>query len=255
MSDFISICFTGINSFFTAGLLATFAYWLLFLAGGVDGELFDGDAELPATWGDAANLADGIADLEAAAEGVSVAGGGGVAGELSAEGPANTPGSGSSDDGFSSVVSWILPHGLPLTILLTIWMTLAWSLTILGSAYGNNRETWSNWELLSWAWGLGSLLVSLPVSRLLAWPLGLVFRHVDAGQETQFVVLGKTCVISTSEVTSSFGQAQIMRDGGPVTLNVRTAPGVTLRRGDEAIITACDAEQRVYRVVPFQLDS
>jgi hypothetical protein len=54
-------------------------------------------------------------------------------------------------------------------------------------------------------------------------------------------------------VTQQFGQAEIMRDGAPVTLNVRTLPGFTLRKGDEVVITDANEDASVFTVVPFNL--
>ena len=60
-------------------------------------------------------------------------------------------------------------------------------------------------------------------------------------------LIGTNCVITTSEVTETFGHAQHEAQGAPLLLNVRTTAG-PLAKGDLAVIVAFDPHQRVYFV-------
>ncbi len=66
-------------------------------------------------------------------------------------------------------------------------------------------------------------------------------------------IVGKTCVITTSQVTPSHGQAEFASDGAPLLLNVRTKEGDTLALGDEALILDHDQHENVYTVMKFDL--
>ena len=60
-------------------------------------------------------------------------------------------------------------------------------------------------------------------------------------------LIGHTCVITTSEVTDSFGEAEYATDGAPLKLNVRTSDG-PLTKGDSAVIVDFTAENNLYFV-------
>lgn len=60
-------------------------------------------------------------------------------------------------------------------------------------------------------------------------------------------LIGNTCVITTSEVTESFGEAQFSTDGAPLKLIVRTAEG-KLSKGDIAEIVDFTSEKNIYYV-------
>ena len=68
-------------------------------------------------------------------------------------------------------------------------------------------------------------------------------------------VVGKTCTIASLEVTPKYGQAEYSKDSISLLLNVRTKPGVTLTKGDEAVIFDHDEEKDVYLVAKFNINT
>jgi hypothetical protein len=66
-------------------------------------------------------------------------------------------------------------------------------------------------------------------------------------------LLGRICIISTSEATPDFGQAKYSSDAGaPLLLTVHTTDGV-IPRGHEARIVDYSPERRVYIVEPLDV--
>lgn len=60
-------------------------------------------------------------------------------------------------------------------------------------------------------------------------------------------LIGTTCIVTTSEVTASFGEAEYTTDGAPLKLTVR-AVEQPLAKGDAALIVDFDSEQNLYLV-------
>lgn len=67
-------------------------------------------------------------------------------------------------------------------------------------------------------------------------------------------VIGRTCVVKTSEVTTSFGQAEAEDDSGnPLLLHVRVSEGSPpLSKGDHALIVDTMDDAQTYLVRKFK---
>jgi hypothetical protein len=89
--------------------------------------------------------------------------------------------------------------------------------------------------------------IGLVAAKLLTQPLRGAFETVEPNRAASLV--GRTCVVTTSEVTDRFGQAKVEAEGAPLLLHVRGAAGA-LKKNDLAVIAAYDAERRVFLVEP-----
>ena len=69
-------------------------------------------------------------------------------------------------------------------------------------------------------------------------------------------IVGRRCLVTTSGVSETFGQAEIEQENAaPITLNVRCRPGRRpLKKGDEALILELIEDNGTYIVVPFDLE-
>ncbi|MCR9199806.1 MAG: hypothetical protein NXI04_14295 [Planctomycetaceae bacterium] len=63
-------------------------------------------------------------------------------------------------------------------------------------------------------------------------------------------LLGRICQVTTSEVTSTFGEAELPTDGAPLKLKVRSRDAA-IGRGDSVLIVDFQAEGNLYFVTPF----
>ncbi|MBA3312567.1 MAG: DUF1449 family protein [Planctomycetota bacterium] len=92
-----------------------------------------------------------------------------------------------------------------------------------------------------------SSALALIATKLLTQPLRGKFEVVEPNVAETLV--GRTCVITTVEVSERFGQASVESEGAPLLLNVR-APAETLSKHDVAVITGFDRDRNVFFVEP-----
>ena len=85
--------------------------------------------------------------------------------------------------------------------------------------------------------------------KILTAPLKPLMRSLKAGIKHRPVV-GRTCVVKTSEVTTTFGQAEAEdENGAPLVILVRVSdPSVTLKKGDVALVVDHCEEDQTYLV-------
>ncbi len=90
-------------------------------------------------------------------------------------------------------------------------------------------------------------LLGLVGAKLLTQPLRGRFTTVEPNAADTLV--GRVCVVTTSEVTATFGQARLDSDAAPLLLHVRAA-GPALKKHDLAEIVAYDPDRRTFLIEP-----
>ena len=83
------------------------------------------------------------------------------------------------------------------------------------------------------------------LTKLATQPLKGRFDPVEPNKPEDIV--GQTCVVTTSEVSDRFGEAELATDGSPLRLKIRNSQG-NIAKGDSALITAYREEDNVYLV-------
>ncbi|MET0419524.1 MAG: hypothetical protein ABW022_26210 [Actinoplanes sp.] len=131
--------------------------------------------------------------------------------------------------------------GVPASITVSLLLVFAWFGSLAGS------QVLTGWLVLALAlpvaWLLTRLLI-IPIRRLL--PTGPEASRSD--------FLGLTCVIRTSRVTRTFGQAEVhARDGSSAIVQVRQAGDDDLRAGTVALLYDVDPEGEFFWVVPADI--
>jgi hypothetical protein len=89
--------------------------------------------------------------------------------------------------------------------------------------------------------------IALVVAKLLTQPLRGKFDTPEPNVAGSLI--GRTCVVTTSEVTDRFGQAKVEAEGAPLLLHVR-GPAGAFRKSDVARIAGYDADRRVFLIEP-----
>ena len=87
--------------------------------------------------------------------------------------------------------------------------------------------------------------ISLVITKFLTQPLRGKFDPVEPNKADDLI--GQTCVVTTSEVTESFGEAEYTTEGAPLKLTVRSADS-SLAKGDSAEIVDFDPEKKTYQI-------
>ncbi|HEX6985122.1 MAG TPA: NfeD family protein, partial [Planctomycetaceae bacterium] len=90
--------------------------------------------------------------------------------------------------------------------------------------------------------------IGLVAAKLLTQPLRGKFETTEPNKAETLV--GRTCVVTTSEVDDRFGQARVEADGAPLLLHVR-GPAGTLAKNDPAVIVGYDGDRGVFLVEPM----
>jgi hypothetical protein len=106
-----------------------------------------------------------------------------------------------------------------------------WLGSLILNHYFNDGHFWKALALL-----VPNLIGAGIATGILTLPIRKAVRKMNTGIEQEKSFVGMPCVIISSEATSDFGQAEIATCGAPLTINVRTAPGEVLRRGEEGRI-------------------
>ena len=230
--EFVQLCFQPVNLPFSVGLIGIFVYWTLFIIGAVGLEALDLDVDLDTDIDVDADVDIG-ADLDADVDA--------DVGDMPGNGPAF----------WISFLRFFNVGDVPMMILLSSFAFTAWAFSLLSNYYFNpGGAAW-----LSLVFLIPNIVLSMLITKIVTTPVKHLFKHATAGGEAPMKIVGKTCIVTTGEVTPAFGQAQIqLDDGPPVTLNVRCSEDVSLVKGQEAVVIDHDEEKNTYQVIPFNLE-
>lgn len=96
-----------------------------------------------------------------------------------------------------------------------------------------------------------NLVLGVLLTKIVTQPLRDKFEPVEPNRAEDLI--GRECRITTSEVTQTFGQAQIPTEAAPLILNVRVKE-TPLARGAPAVIVDFDPDQNVYFIEQAQAE-
>ncbi|THV30078.1 OB-fold-containig protein [Glycomyces paridis] len=149
---------------------------------------------------------------------------------------------------------------VPFTVVLSLWITLGWIVTVLGTSWVRSAD---GMFIPAAASGTAVLVAGLGVgmlgAKLLTRPLSRLFEDAPATAHADLV--GKVCVVRTGTVTLDAGQAEVVDDEGAVLLiNVRRSPhepeGIEdslFDRHAKVVVFDYDEVDKVFLVVPVAL--
>lgn len=139
---------------------------------------------------------------------------------------------------------------VPLTIIISLMALKMWVFALI---YNSILGGWAAGLFAGAAilFGIVAFLVFFFVSLFLTGmstaPLKKLFEiHTTTGGAE---LLGMDCVVKSSKVTSSFGQAEIQINNSFMLLSVRCDEENQLSKGDTAVVASYDAEKNIYQVV------
>ena len=142
---------------------------------------------------------------------------------------------------FGNMLHFVNVGEVPVMIVASILALCLW----IGSMVANYYWTGGS-VLLALAFLIPNLIVALVITRYVTLPLRPLFRYLGKEHDELQIVLGQTCLITTSQATESFGQAQIETKGAPLLINVRTMDGSAIPKGATAVVVSEDAAKGIY---------
>jgi hypothetical protein len=132
---------------------------------------------------------------------------------------------------------------VPITLFISVFAFSYWFITIVCNHYINPEWSW----LVAFYCFVPCLILSLALTKLVVAPTAPFFRKLNAEGNQNTNLLGKLAMVSTSEVTDSFGQVSIQQEGPPIVLNVR-CHGARLIKGEIVELISYDTESNTYLV-------
>lgn len=154
----------------------------------------------------------------------------------------------------SGVTSYLVSLGLtgvPIFIVLTIIFFVSWIISYSAVKYG---LFWNNSDFIRYIVGfailVASFLASIPITAQLVKPLRKLFTKLNSDSTTSQSLLGKPCIVRTTKVTKSFGEAICENQGASLILKIRAKEEYQLKNGDVVRIIEVDQESSIYQVIP-----
>jgi hypothetical protein len=141
--------------------------------------------------------------------------------------------------------------GVPVTVVLSLLVALAWFLSLAGSAALDGAPLPGPVRTgLSFAVLAAAVAGSWSLTWMLVRPLRRLFPNERAPSRGDFV--GRLCVIRTGSVTGRFGQAEVTAtDGSTAVVQVRQTGEDTFRAGSSALLYAYEPDGEFFWVAPF----
>jgi hypothetical protein len=205
-------------------------YWLLYLLGVLGSEAldfagFDVDADVDLD-------VDADADVDVDVDADVQAGGSGMAGLL------------------SSMLHFLHIGEVPVIVVLSVLILSMWLLSLVTNHFLENSSA-----LIALLLAIPIILVGLIVTKLAVMPFVPLLKGIFAEEGEKVEVIGKTCRITSLQATPKYGQAELVREGAPILLNVKTQEGVTLEKGAEAVVFDRDNASDAYLIAPFDIQT
>jgi hypothetical protein len=241
---------------YTVLLGVVLVYWLFVVVGALD--LGDGSTDGALGLDPEGALGASKGALEGATKGAlqghldGLADAAGDAGEVG-DGGDGADGSGDSSDGsaIALLVNALHLRSVPATVILSLVITFSWLVCTIAMQVAGRDLPRASVGLVAWLSLVLSPLVALPLTSIASRPLAKVFKHKPAIQRSDLI--GKTCVVRTGTVTSTFGEAMLEDGGAGLVLRVRVDRELAVKRGDEMLIVEWDAAHESFLVEPVEL--
>ncbi len=150
----------------------------------------------------------------------------------------------------ASMMKFLYAGDVPLTVIITTLTMSMWVLSILMNFYLKNHNPLIALGLFVPVF-VGSMVMTKVTLKPFVPYLARAFDETGDAVE----IIGKLCMVISLEVTPQYGQAEVATQGSPITINVKTHEGETLKKGDEAVVFDRDKEDQTYVVTASDLDS
>ena len=216
MAELLEACFSGVNVVPTSLLGLTMVYWLFVLTGAIGLDVFDFDLDL-----DIDADVDVDVDIDADLDVPS-----GQIGSMMSLGVV--------------VLRFLNVGSVPVMLWFSIFSLALWTFTMILDNPAHHESMVRGLLVL-----VRNGFFALVAVKALTQPLRGKFDPVEPTKPEDLI--GQTCVITTTEVSETFGQGRHEMEAAPLLLNVRSTD-TSLTKGDLAVIVGFDPHQHTYSV-------
>lgn len=214
---------------FSVLLAVSLVYWLFVLIGALDHDALGGGDDAIDALG---SHVEGAAHLHVEVAADLGDAGGADLGDLPSPGL------------FASFFAMLRLRSVPLTVVISLFAIFGFLLTGLAAVTLGSLPWFASIPVL-----IGASFASLLATSVAIRPLGGLFKTHRGTSHADLV--GRVLVVSTSEVTATFGQADWLDHGESLSLPVRAEAEAGLRRGDRCLVIEYDEARGHFSVVPF----
>ena len=220
--ELINAAFELVNLPYTILMIMVTGYWGLYMLGAVGSEAldfvgldFDADVDVDT---------DVDADVDA---------------------DVSTHGSGA---GWTTFLRIMHIGELPVMLILSLLIFFMWIGALLTNSLLGVTAIWLAGLLF-----FPNLVIGLMLTKAVLEPFVPYLKQVFDQTGDTIEIVGKICTITSLEATPEYGQAELPQKGAPLVLKVRTRDGVTLRKGEEAIVYEQDTDANTYLVAKLDI--
>ncbi len=134
-------------------------------------------------------------------------------------------------------------------MIASVLSTAMWAISLLSNHYLNNTNA-----MLALVLVIPIVVGGFVATKIILMPFVPLLKKAFDESSDVIHVIGQLCVVTTLEVTEKHGQAEVPLKGSPLLINVVTRDGVTMRKGDEAVVFARE-DDGTYVITPFSGDA
>jgi hypothetical protein len=220
MQELLQVAFLPVNLFYTILLMLVVLYWLSVILGAIDLSSIDLDLDIDADVDVDADI-DVDVDLDADVE----------------------TDAGTTSGWMAGALHFFNFGKMPFMVIMTVVVMSGWLLSILSNYYLGNGSGW-----FALAMFIPILFISLVIAKIITTPLIPVFKRLDTTAEA-IDYIGMVCKLKLPASASKFGQAEVLVDGAPNLIHVKTKSDETpLHTGEEALIIGKTEDDRYYLI-------
>ena len=156
-------------------------------------------------------------------------------------------GAGHHGGAFVSVMKFLHAGDVPVTVIASALAIFMWAVSILTNFYWNHGSA-----AIAIGLTIPIAIGGMVLTRFSLMPFVPLLKRAFDESGDSVEILGKLCVVTSIEVTSKYGQAEVPHTGTPLAINVKTEEGVILKKGDEAVVIDQDRADDIYIVTKFE---
>ncbi len=150
----------------------------------------------------------------------------------------------------ASILQFLHVGELPVVLIASILITFMWAFSVLSNYYLGTYAPW--FALLMF---VPILVTGAIATKAVVMPFAPYLKKAFDQSSDRIEVVGKRVTIISMEATSEYGQAEFITTGSPLLLNVKTREGVTMAKGEEAIVYEYDKASSTCLVAKFDVNA
>jgi len=147
--------------------------------------------------------------------------------------------------GLSAIMRFVYAAEVPVTVVASTMSLTMWVISILTNYYTNNTNL-----LVAGVLAVPIFIGGLISTKIVLMPFVPLLKRAFDESSDVIHVIGQLCVVTSLEVTERHGQVEVPLKGSPLLLNVKTREGITLKKGDEAVVFGRE-DDGTYIIAPF----